>query len=104
LLERNTFFVKYALIAGLLLLVTMAYTDTYQTYNLAWSGTSLWQQRDRDWTITLDLTTLPNPGPTVYDMYNDSTSLTVTVTGATSGNGSWTKADPAPLSALGTYT
>jgi len=37
-------------------------------------------------------------------VYNDSTSLTITVTGATSGNGSWTKADLAPLSALGTYT
>src|SRR5271169_3440708 len=91
--HRTLPFVKYALIAGLLLLVATAYADTFQTYNLAWSGATFGNGATATGQITLDLTTLPNPGPTVYDMYNDISSLTITVVGASSGNGTWTKAD-----------
>jgi len=101
---RTLPFVKYALVAGLLLLVTTAYADTFQTYNLAWSGATFGNNATASGQITLDLTTLPNPGPTVYDMYNDISSLTVTVTGASSGNGTWTKADLCACSALSTFT
>lgn len=101
---RTLFFVKYALIAGLMLLVTTAYADTYQTYDLAWSGATFANSATATGQITLDLTTLPNPGGPDYDMYNDIASLTVTVVGASSGNGTWTKADLAPISGLGTYT
>ncbi len=94
---------KYALVVGLLLLAATAYADVFQTYNLAWSGASFGNGATATGQITLDLTTLPNPG-SVYDMYNDITSLTVTVTGASVGNGTWTRADLCACSALGTYT
>ncbi len=95
---------KYAVVVGLLLLAATAYADTFQTYNLAWSGASFGNSAMATGQITLDLTTLPNPGGPAYDMYNDITSLTLTVTGASVGNGTWTKADLCPCSALGTYT
>jgi hypothetical protein len=95
---------RYGLIVGLLLLAATAYADVFQTYNLAWSGASFSNGATATGQITLDLTTLPNPGGPAYDMYNDISSLTITVTGASSGNGTWTKADLAPISNLGTYT
>ena len=93
---RTLPFVKYALLAGLLLLVTTAYADTFQTYDLAWSGATFGNNATATGQINLDLTTLPNPGGPGYDMYNDIASLTVTVVGASSGNGTWTKADLNP--------
>jgi hypothetical protein len=96
--------VKYALVFGLLLLAATAYADVFQTYNLAWSGVSFGNNATASGQITLDLTTLPNPGGPAYDLYPNMASLTVTVTGASSGNGTWTKSDLAKLSSLGTYT
>jgi len=90
---RRPPFVKYALIAGLLLLVTTAYAHTFQTYDLAWSGATFGNNATATGQITLDLTTLPNPAAQGYDLSNDTASLTVTVVGASSGNGTWTKAD-----------
>lgn len=95
---------KCALTVGLLLLAATAYADVFQTYNLAWSGLSFGNNATATGQITLDLTTLPNPGPTGYDMYKDISSLSITVTGASSGNGTWTKSDLCACSALGTYT
>jgi hypothetical protein len=95
---------KYALVVGLLLLAATAYADVFQTYNLAWSGASFGNGATATGQITLDLTTLPNPGGPFYDMYNDITSLTLTVTGASVGNGTWTRADLCACSAFGTYT
>jgi len=95
---------KCTLTIGLLLLAATAYADVFETYNLAWSGASFGNNATATGQITLDLTTLPNPGPTVYDMYNDISSLSITVVGASSGNGTWTKADLCACSALGTYT
>lgn len=95
---------KYWLAIGLLLFAVTAYADVFQTYNLAWSGASFGNDAMATGQITLDLTTLPNPGGPAYDMINDIVSLSITVTGATSGNGTWTKTDLAPISNLGTYT
>ncbi len=95
---------RCALVVGLLVLSATAYADTFQTYNLAWSGATFGNSSTATGQITLDLTTLPNPGGPAFDMYNDIASLTVTVVGATSGNGTWTRADLCACSALGTFT
>ena len=95
---------RCALVVGLLVLSATAYADTFQTYNLAWSGATFGNSSTATGQITLDLTTLPNPGGPAFDMYNDIASLTVTVVGASSGNGTWTRADLCACSALGTFT
>jgi hypothetical protein len=95
---------KIFLLINILAVAATSHADVFQTYNLAWSGAPFGDNATATGVIVLDLTTLPNPGPTVYDMYNDISSLTITVTGATSGNGTWTKADLCACSALGTYT
>jgi hypothetical protein len=91
-------------VVGLLSLAPAAYADSFQAYNLAWSGSSFGNSASAAGQITLDLTTLPNPGGPAFDLYNEIQSLTVTVSGAGLGDGTWTKADLGPNSALGTYT
>jgi hypothetical protein len=79
--------------------------DIYQSYNLAWSGAPFDNSATATGLITLDLTTLPNA--TSFDgsdMYSSIQSLSFTLSGASSGNGTWTKADLTPSSAEGTYT
>ncbi len=95
---------KCATVVCLLVFAATAYADVFQTYDLAWSGAAFGNSASATGQITLDLTTLPNPGGPNYDMYNDIASLTITITGASSGNGTWTRADLAPISNLGTYT
>jgi hypothetical protein len=95
---------KCLLTISLVAFALSAYADVYQTYNLMWSGAPFSNNATATGQIVLDLTTLPNPGGPAYDMYNDIQSLTLTVTGASSGNGTWTKADLAPISNLNTYT
>jgi PEP-CTERM motif len=93
LLEDSMKRFKYAFFVGVLILGTTAYADTYETYNLTWSGASFGNGATATGQITLDLTILPNPSPGFSDIYNDISSLVVTVTGASSGNGTWTKSD-----------
>jgi hypothetical protein len=95
---------KCLLMIGLLALTVSAYADVFQTYDITWSGASFNNSATATGQITLDLTTLPNPGGPAYDMINDIASMTLTVTGASSGNGTWSKSDLAPISNLGTYT
>jgi PEP-CTERM motif len=97
---------KYALFLGLMVTAFTACADTFQTYSLAWSGAPFGNNATATGWITLNITTLPNPGGPGYDLYSDILSLTVTVTGATSStyDGTWTKVDLAPLSLDGTYT
>ena len=93
------------LLVGLICFAGTAHADAFQTYALSWSGASFGNNATATGLMTLDLTTLPNPaGPTQVDIYNDITSLSVTVTGASSGNGTFTKADLIPASSFGTYT
>jgi hypothetical protein len=80
----------------LLALAPAAFADDFETYNLAWSGASNGNTASATGQITLDLTTLPNPGEldlTGTDLTSEVQSMTVTVTGASSGNGTWTLAD-----------
>jgi len=88
-------FVLGLLLFGALMLVPAASADdVYQTYNLAWSGAYYSNSASATGQITLDLSTLPNP-----DSSSDSTilrdikSLSVTVTGADFGNGTWSLTD-----------
>jgi hypothetical protein len=76
-----------------LMLVPAAFADQYQTYNLAWSGASFSNSASATGQITIDLTTLPNPNSDGGNMGSSIQSLTVTVTGANSGNGTWTLSD-----------
>jgi len=95
---------KYLLMISVLALAVSANADVFQTYDLTWSGASLGNNATATGQITLDLTTLPNPGGPAYDMYPDIVSMSLTVSGAISGNGTWSRSDLAPISNLGTYT
>jgi PEP-CTERM motif len=69
-----------------------AHADTLQSYSLAWSGASFGDGVAVTGSMTLDLTTLPNPTNYV-DIYNDITSLSITVSGSGTGDGTYTKSD-----------
>jgi hypothetical protein len=86
---------KVPIVIVLLSLTLTAHADIFQSYYLAWSGASFGNAATATGRMTLDLTTLPNPTPgnAEINIYNDIQSLTLTVTGASSGNGTWTKAD-----------
>jgi hypothetical protein len=105
-----------------LILAPNAKADTYQTYNLAWSGAPFGSEDTAAATgvMTLDLTKLIDPttdegslletGTSLgiysgyFDIISDITSLSVTVTGAGAGNGTFTKADLCACSYYGSYT
>jgi hypothetical protein len=84
---------KVLLLAGLLLVTAAAYADVFQTYALTWSGASFGNNATATGLMTLDLTTLPNPSGFEDDITSDITSLSVTVSGAKIGNGTFTQAD-----------
>jgi hypothetical protein len=88
-----------------------ALADVFQTYDLAWSGSFLGNSASASGDITLDLTALINPtvpgglgGTGYYDIFNDISSLTVTVTGAVAGNGTYTLSDLCACSPLSSFT
>ena len=95
---------KGPLLTALLLIAASATADTFQTYNLAWSGAPFNNSAWATGQITIDITALPNPGGPAYDIYNDIESLTVTVMGAGLGDGTWTKDDLSRLNDFGVYT
>jgi len=89
----------------------LALADVFQTYDLAWSGSFLGNSANASGDITLDLTTLMNPtvpggleGTGYYDIVSDITSLTVTVTGASAGNGTYALSDLCACSSLRSFT
>lgn len=96
----------------LLILSPNAKADTFQTYNLAWSGASWGNGATATGVITLDLSTLINPTTTAgslegsgdFDIISDITSLSVTVMGAGAGDGTFTEANLCACSALGSST
>ncbi|PNW40950.1 UNVERIFIED_CONTAM: hypothetical protein BEN50_14620 [Euhalothece sp. KZN 001] len=60
------------------------------TYNLEWDGTKFGNSASATGSITLDETTLPNPGGSTDSLSGFGvTDLEVTVTGASSGNGTF---------------
>jgi hypothetical protein len=97
--------------ASLILATGFARADTFQTYDLAWSGASFGDGASATGTMTLDLTTLINPtvpggleGTSYYDIVGDITALSITVSGASSGNGVFTLSDLCGCSAFGSFT
>jgi PEP-CTERM motif len=94
---RQAVSIAFAVVSLVIVTGASALADVFQTYNLAWSGASLgYYTATASGNITLDLTTLTNPTPLGglgVDIVNDITSLTVTVTGASAGNGVFTKSD-----------
>ncbi len=83
------------LLACLVIFASVSHADVLQRYSLAWSGAALGNSATASGVLILDLTTLPNPSQDNQDVdiYNDIVSISVSVTGASSGNGTWTKAD-----------
>ena len=74
---------------------TPARADVFGTFNLAWSGASFSNGARATGQIVIDLTTITNPGS---ELANSSLSpwiqsISVTVTGASSGNGTFSTTD-----------
>ena len=103
---NGTFFFELTTNEGIgdrLLLTSFRPTGTDQpdppellTFDLIWSGASLGNSATATGTIIIDEALLPNPGAGVF---GDSlanlgiTSISITVSGATTGNGTFTNAD-----------
>jgi PEP-CTERM motif len=104
---RHAVSIAFAVMSLAIATSASALTDVFQTYDLAWSGAFLGNDASASGQITLDLTTLTNPSPLGglgIDIVSDITSLTVTVTGASAGNGPFTESDLCACSTLGTST
>jgi PEP-CTERM motif len=75
---------------GLLLVAPgQSNADILQTYDLAWSGTPFGNSANATGTITLDLSLINNPGETDQNIVPFVTNFSITVTGASSGNGTF---------------
>jgi hypothetical protein len=90
--------------AGVLSLALPARADVFQDYDIAWSGAPNNNSATAVGTMSLDLTTLPNPEPSYTDIISSIQSLSITVSGSGAGDGTFTKADLAPESVEGTNT
>jgi hypothetical protein len=108
---RNAVSSAIAVLSLVIVTWSSALADVFQTYDLAWSGAFLGNNASASGDITLDLTTLINPsvpgglgGTGYYDIVNDISSLTVTVTGAVSGNGTYTLSNLCACSPLSSFT
>lgn len=80
------------LFIGLLSATAVARADSFETYELTWSGARLGNTATATGLITLDLTTLPNPtsvDAVPVDISGDITSLSMTVSGSGAGDGTW---------------
>jgi hypothetical protein len=100
---RHAVSIAFAVMSMVIITGASPLADVLQTYNLAWSGAFLGNNASASGEITLDLTTLMNPTPLGglgIDIVSDITSLTVTVTGASAGNGVYTLTDLCACSEL----
>lgn len=74
--------------AGLLVVAAgQAIADT--VFDLAWSGAALGNTASATGTITLNLADITNPGETVQNISSFVTDFSITVTGASSGDGTF---------------
>jgi hypothetical protein len=86
---------RLASLAALALLVSgvgWAKADFFGTFDLTWSGAAFGNSATATGQITLDLTTLPNPTALSHfdaNITGDVTAFSVTITGASSGNGTF---------------
>jgi hypothetical protein len=76
---------------ALLMAAATAHADTFETYDLSYSGAAFGNSATATATITLDLTVLGmnNPGTTYQGISPFVTAFSITVTGASSGNGTF---------------
>lgn len=77
------------------LLAPPAKADVFKTFDLTWSGASFSDTASATGQIVIDMSTIPNPGEqdTSSSLASWIESLTITVTGAPGGNGTFTAAD-----------
>ena len=89
-----------------------AKADVFQTFDVEWSGASLGNGATASALITFDLTTLPNPHSIVNNPIGDATfspvtnfitALSLTVSGAGTGNGTFGLNDFSPGSLGDTF-
>ena len=100
-MKRKTLKISRIATVGLALpwLLTSAYADAFQTFTADWSGTSYANVASAVATFTLDVTAMDaalnnNTGGTYFGVLNGYISgLSMTVTGASSGNGTFTTSD-----------
>jgi hypothetical protein len=88
---KSRYIALYAVLAVTALASGVAKADIFQTYDVKWSGQSFGNSATAEATITIDLTLLPNPqfGEDVLSLSPIVTALTLTVTGANAGNGTF---------------
>jgi hypothetical protein len=108
---RNAISSALAVLSVVIVTWSSALADVFQTYDVEWSGSFLGNSASASGNMTLDLTTLINPtkpgglgGTGYYDIFSDISSLTITVTGATAGNGVYTRTDLCACSPLSSFT
>ena len=109
---RHAVSIAFAVMSLVIVTGASAQADVFQVYSLAWSGAFLGDNASASGTMTLDLTTLIDPttpgggveGTDDYDIFSDITSLTVTVTGSSAGNGVYTLTDLCACSSLSSRT
>jgi PEP-CTERM motif-containing protein len=84
----------YGVLAAALFVAPAVQADIIQTFNLAWSGTSYGNTASAVGSITLDETLLGPSGQSDVNLSGSTVSaLSVTISGAGAGNGTFTLAD-----------
>jgi hypothetical protein len=66
-----------------------ANAGTLQTFDLAWSGASFGNGATAVGTITMDVSRIFNPGHTQQNSSQFVTAFSITITGASTGNGTF---------------
>jgi hypothetical protein len=74
------------------------------TFDLTWSGSALGNNATATGQITIDTSLLPNPSPGPVDISGDVTAFSITVSGSSSGNGTFGLADFAFTGVSGNIT
>jgi PEP-CTERM motif len=92
MMTKNTFRCL-AVAMGLIMTAATARADVFQTYDLSYSGAAFGNAATATATITLDLSLMNNPGETDQATVPFVTDFSITVSGASSGNGTFGFAD-----------
>lgn len=90
---RPTSLLRCALVMGLMASAGTARAVNLQTFTLQYSGDAYGNTATATGTITLDLDVILNPGWSYQDSNPFVTDFAITITGATTGNGTFTFAD-----------
>jgi hypothetical protein len=90
---KSLLHVSAIMFVGLVTVAPAVHAGVLQSYTLTWSGASQQNGATATGHITLDLSTVINPGTTFQNGTPFVTAFDITVTGASSGNGTFGFAD-----------